>query len=274
MKFKKPAVLILLTALLGAPLTSASAAERRGPAECVASLTCTAEEINLLSMPERLDLVQAMTAGPAAAVIPGYTPRWRNIEGIIEFFRERSLGAPGTWVSYVDSGIVEGIERGIAIASGRGTDTFGNPGSSLWASYLTRLHAGQLAARSVHDKAWSEAEQASTDHGVVLAEQVHGVAASGVEERFFEFSQFYRLTLRSRPALLDPFSPGPGPGPQRQFTFLDWFTDVGNDTPSRRGAELAYGLAEFDLPDGVAKTAALLAAYGRALLADYLAQTS
>jgi hypothetical protein len=45
-------------------------------------------------------LVQAITARPAAAAV-------------------------NTWVSSVDSGIVEGIERGMAIASGGGTDTFG-----------------------------------------------------------------------------------------------------------------------------------------------------
>src|SRR5206468_2773877 len=115
---------------------------------------------------QRLAFVDALTTGPAAAVIPGYTGRWGNIEGIISFFGDRSMGAPGTWVSYVDAGILEGIERGVAIASGRGTDTFGNPGSALWASYLTKLAAGQLRARSAHDLAWSLAEQASTDHGV------------------------------------------------------------------------------------------------------------
>jgi hypothetical protein len=215
-------------------------------------------------------------AAHSTRVLPNSTstePAGGNIEGIISFFGDRSMGAPDTWVSYVDAGILEGIERGIAIASGRGTDTFGNPGSTLWASYLTKLATGQLRARSAHDLAWSQAEQASTDHGVVLAEQIHGIPASGVEQRFFEFSEFYRFTLRSRSALLDPFSPGPGPGPQRQLTFLDWFTDVANPTPSHRGAELAYSLAEFDLPAGALRSAALLAAYGRALLTDYVTET-
>lgn len=226
-----------------------------------------------MTMSERLQFVRSMSAGPAEAVIPGYTPRWRNIEGILEFFRDHALGTPGTWVSYVDASILEGIERGISITARRGADTFGNPGATLWAKYLTELNAGTLAARSTHDRVWSEAEQASTDHGVVLAEQIHGVLATGVEQRFFQFSQFYRLTLRTRLALLDLLSPGPGPGPQRQLTFLDWFTDVSNDTPSRHGAELAHSLAEFDLPDGAVKTTALLVAYGRSLLTDYLAET-
>ncbi|MEC3982339.1 hypothetical protein [Amycolatopsis sp. H20-H5] len=266
-------VLLALATVLCLVATPAQAAPPRGAAACAASLDCPAEELNQLTMAERLDFVHALTTGPAAAVIPGYTGRWGNIEGIIAFFEDRSMGGTGTWVSYVDAGILEGMERGVALASGRGTDTFGNPGSALWASYLTRLAAGQLRARSAHDLAWSQAEQASTDHGVVLAEQVHGVPATAVEKRFFEFSEFYRFTLRNRSALLDPFSPGPGPGPQRQLTFLDWFTDVANPTPSRHGAELAYSLAEFDLPAGAVRGAAILAAYGKALLDDYLAET-
>lgn len=253
---------------------AASAAEHRGPADCTATLDCTVADINLMTMAERLEFVRSMSAGPATDVIPGYTPRWRNIEGIVTFFQDNDMGAPDTWVSYVDAGIIEGIERGIAIAAGRDDDTFGNPGSTLWASYLTRLRDGELAARSAHDRAWSEAEQASTEHGRALAESVHGIPATDVEQRFFDFSEFYRLVLRNRSPLLDPLAPGPGPGPQRQVTFLDWFTDVGNATPSYRGAELAYDMAEFDLPGGALNTAALLAAYGEYLLGDYLAETT
>ncbi|OZM73883.1 hypothetical protein CFN78_06175 [Amycolatopsis antarctica] len=267
------AVTLGITVLLGSASVPAVAEVHRTPAACAATLDCTAGDIDRMTMAERLDLVRALSDGPAAEVIPGYTPRWRNIEGIVEFFRANDMGAPGTWVSHVDAGIIEGIERGIAIASGRDEDTFGNPGSTLWANYLTRLRDGGLASRSAHDQAWSEAEQASTEHGKALAEQVHGVPPTAVEQRFYEFSDFYRLVLRNRSPLLDPLSPGPGPGSRRQLTFLDWFTDVGNATPSLRGAELAHGIAEFDLPDGAAKTVALLAAYTEYLLTDYLDQT-
>ncbi|WP_232376630.1 hypothetical protein [Amycolatopsis aidingensis] len=262
--------LITALCLAGAPAVT-SAAEHRGPADCAAALDCTAEEINLMSMSQRLEFVQLMSSGPAAEVVPGYAPRWGNIEGIIDFFRDNGMGAPGTWVSYVDAGIVEGIERGIAIALGRGEDTFGNPGSQLWANYLTRLAGGELRNRSAHDRAWSEAEQASTEHGVALAEEVHGQTATAVEQRFFAFSEFYRWTLRNRPMLLDILSPPVEPGEQEQLTFLDWFTDVTNPTPSRKGAELAYDLAEFDLPGGTTSMLLLFKAYFDELWDDYLA---
>ncbi|PRX49282.1 hypothetical protein B0I33_103316 [Prauserella shujinwangii] len=267
-------ILAALLCVLAAPVAGAHTGERRAPAECAALLDCTAEEINLLGMTERLELVRALSSGPAAALIPGYAPRWRNIEGIIDFFRDHDMGAPGTWVSYVDAGIIEGIERGIAIASGRGGGTFGNPGAPLWAEYLTDLRAGRLAARSAHDRAWSEAEQASTEYGVALAERVHGRSPTAVEQRFFAYSEFYRWTLRNRPALLDLVSPGARPGQQRQVTFVDWFTDVTNDVPSRRGAELALDLAEFDAAGGTLSMLALFHAYTWELWGYYLADTA
>lgn len=121
----------------------------RSPADCAASLDCTAEDINLLSMPQRLELVRTMSAGPAESL--SAADRWRNLEGVLAFFADHRLGAPGSWVSYVDAGIVEGIERGIAIALGRASDGFGNPGSARWARYLTRLSTGELGNRAAHD---------------------------------------------------------------------------------------------------------------------------
>lgn len=256
-------LLACLLCLSAAPATASTAT-------CAETLTCTAEDIDGMTIAQRLEFVRAMSAGPAAEVVPGYAPRWRNIEGVLEFFADRGLGAPGTWVSYVDAGILEGIERGIALARGDSTDTFGNPGATLWARYLTRLRDGKLTARSAHDRAWSEAEQASTEYGVALAERVHGIAATPVEERFYQFSEFYRWTLRSRPMLLDLLTPPVGPGDQRQLTFLDWFTDVTNDVPAHRGSHLAYDLAEFDAPAGTLNFLALFTAYADALAEDYL----
>ncbi|ROS39700.1 hypothetical protein [Amycolatopsis thermoflava] len=256
-------LLACLLCLTAAPATASTTT-------CADTLTCTTEDINRMTIAQRLQFVRALSAGPAAEVVPGHAARWRNIEGVLEFFADRGLGAPGSWVSYVDAGILEGIERGIALARGDSTDTFGNPGATLWASYLTRLRDGRLTARSAHDRAWSEAEQASTEYGVALAERVHGLAATPVEERFYQFSEFYRWTLRSRPMLLDLLTPPVGPGDQRQLTFLDWFTDVTNDVPARRGSHLAYDLAEFDVPGGTLNFLALFAAYADALAEDYL----
>lgn len=240
---------------------------------CASTLDCGIAEINQMSMADRLQFVRDMESGPAAAL--GATDRWRNIEGVITFFRDRGLGAPGTWVSYVDTGIVEGIERGIAIALGRSTDTGGNPGSSKWASYLTRLSTGQLTSRAAHDKAWGEAEQASTDYGNTVAE-AHGVPATAVEWRFYQFSEVYRWTLRNRPVALDLlalYGPLIDPGLARaRVPFYDWFTDVSESAPSYKGCELAYGFAQLHPIAGVFGTAGLFLAYVTELFEEYQAQ--
>jgi hypothetical protein len=245
----------------------------RTPTDCAASLDCTAADIDQLNMAERLELVRALEAGPAATL--SATDRWRSIEGVITFFRDHRLGAPGSWVSYVDAGIVEGIERGIANALGRSTDGFGNPGSARWARYLTRLSTGELANRSVHDRAWSEAEQASTDHGVALAER-QGQYATPVEQRFFEFSEVYRWTLRNRPAALDllaVYGPVIHPSLARlRVPFYDWFTDVSRSAPSYRGCEMAYGFAQLHPIEGVLGVGGLLLAYVAELFDEYLAE--
>ena len=245
----------------------------RSPADCAASLDCTAEEINLLSMPERLELVRAMEAGPAASL--SASDRWRNIEGVLAFFADHGLGAPGSWVSYVDAGIVEGIERGIAIALGRATDGFGNPGSARWARYLTRLSTGELGNRAGHDRAWSEAEQASTEHGVALAAR-HGRFATPVERRFFEFSEVYRWALRNRPVALELLATyGPLIHPslgQLRVPFYDWFTDVSRSAPSYKGCEMAYGFAQLHPIEGVLGLGGLFLAYVAELFHEFLAE--
>lgn len=216
-------VLCASSAVLAAP----AAAAQLDP--CAAELTCTAEQINTMSMPQRLAFLRSISPGAA----PGYAPRWGAVEGVLEFFADRNLGKPGTWVSYVDAADLEAIERGAALAEGRGTDRYGNPGAVLWASYLLLLRSKELADRSAHDRAWSEAEQAAIDDGATLAARKHGLTPTPTERRFFEFTQFYRWVLLNRPFLLDlylgsaPINPGP---PQRQTSFLNWFTDVTSPT--------------------------------------------
>lgn len=249
----------LLSALCGLPAHAASAAQVRAD-PCTATLTCTAEQINTMTMAERLAFLRSIS--PSAA--PGYAPRWGTIEGVLEFFADRGLGKPGSWISYADAGDLEAIERGIAIAEARGTDTYGNQGAVLWASYLLLLRSGELSSRSAHDRAWSQAEQASVDDGVLLAGQVHGLKATPAEQRFFKFTEFYRWVLRARPELLDlylgsaPITPGKA---LRQQKFLDWFTDVADDEPAHAGAALAYDVAAFDAKSGVTDLVQVLKAY-------------
>ncbi len=252
---------------------ASAAAARPTPESCAASLTCTVTDIDSLSMTERLTFVRALESGPASQL--GASDRWHNIEGIIEFFRDQQLGAPGSWISYVDAGILEGIERGTAIALGQSADDFGNPGSALWASYLTRLSRGELNVRGDHDLAWSQAEQASTEHGVAVAAS-HGLHATDVEQRFYDFSDVYRWALRNRPAVLDLlaiYGPWIDPDLARlRVPFYDWFTDVRNSTPAYKGAVMSYDVAELHPIAGVIGAAGLLLAYVPEMFKEFRAE--
>jgi hypothetical protein len=261
----------ILATAVAVPMANAAEDVKRTPADCAAALDCSIADIDLMTMDERLEFVRGMQSGHGAAL--GHPDSWRNIEGVITFFRDHQLGASGTWVSYVDAGIVEGIERGLALARGQDGGDFGNPGSAKWARFIT----GDWATRAEHDKAWSEAEQASTEHGVVVAES-HGQFATDVEERFYQFSETYRWALRNRPVALDLLATfGALIHPDlvgQRANFYDWFTDVRESAPSTKGCEMAYGFAQLHPIEGVVGAAGLFLAYVTELFEEYRADRS
>jgi hypothetical protein len=219
----------------------------RAPADYAGTLNATAADIDAMSMDTRLELVRALRSGPATRL--GAGDRWRNIEGVVTFFRDNAMGAPGTWVSHVNAGVLESIERGLAIALGISDDDFDNPGSAGWAKYLTRLRANELTTKSAHDRAWSEAKEVSTDYGVALAEDLHGLKPTDAERRFLLFAQFYNWGMRNRP-ILDLIVAYGGLYDARLANlrpdFLDWFMSVGNADAARRGCEIAYAAAQVE----------------------------
>lgn len=113
---------------------------------CWTGLKCSFHQIEDMSLSTRLLYVQYMET----RFIPlNAGNQFRAIEGVIKFFISKGLGGPGTWVSYVDAGIVEGIQRGGAIALGIGTSKGGNPGSEPWADFLTKMKKKELKDRNV-----------------------------------------------------------------------------------------------------------------------------
>ncbi|WP_043717495.1 hypothetical protein [Kutzneria sp. 744] len=233
----------------------------------------TVAELDHMPVADRLDFLRDLQSEWASrlAVDPC---RWRNIEGVLEFFRDDELARPGSWMSIVDASILEGIERGTAIALGLSEDTFGNPGSTEWATYLRRLSDGELDRRSVHDAAWSRAEQAATEHGLALANAI-GVAPTAAEWRFFQFSQVYRWAMRNEPTALLALG-----GPlvnsrirELRMPFLSWFTDVTTPVPAYRGCAFAWALSRLNPVGGAFSAVGLLVAYLPNLFDDFLIDT-
>ncbi|KAK5045841.1 hypothetical protein LTR84_008934 [Exophiala bonariae] len=87
----------------------------------------------------------------------------RPIESVIQFLPSKNFGAPNSWVSYVDTGIVEVIQRSGALALGLSTETGGNPGSVLWRDVFVAQRDGTFANRHDHDYARGLAEATATE---------------------------------------------------------------------------------------------------------------
>src|SRR4051794_29205119 len=66
---------------------------------CWVELSCTFDEIQSMDMSTRLSFVRYMEANQLQSLNCG--DQFRAIEGVIEFFIDKDIGTPGTWVSYV-----------------------------------------------------------------------------------------------------------------------------------------------------------------------------
>ena len=116
--------------------------------ECRQTLSCSFTQIEGSSLSDRLAYVQYLET----LFVPlNAGNQFQPFEGLINLTDSAGVGKPGTWASYVIAGIVEGIQRGGAIALGTGTSDAGNPGSKLWADFLTKTKNKQLGDRDVCD---------------------------------------------------------------------------------------------------------------------------
>lgn len=148
-----------------------------------------------MSLQTRLDYVRNMQSSFFGPLNCGN--QFRAIEGVILFFQKNNLGAVGSWVSYVDAGIVEGIQRGGNIALGMGGGEGGNPGSLPWASFMMRMQDGALGDRGDHDLAWSQAEQAATEYGKKLGDE-EGLEVGLQLQLWYWSTQLFRWIMRNR----------------------------------------------------------------------------
>ncbi|MCJ1365991.1 hypothetical protein MMC16_005116 [Acarospora aff. strigata] len=211
---------------------------------CWKTLSCTFGQIAASSMADRLAFVRYMQTNFFGKLNAGN--QFRAIEGVITFFQKNSLGAPESWVSYVDAGIVEGIERGGAIALGMSTEDGGNKGSALWASFLSRKRDGQLNDLDTHDKAWSEAEQASTEYAVARADAKFQRSAR--ERNWYWTTQLFRWIMRNRGKAITALR-------FVLFTkaddFVNWLTNIADAKPAECMSETGWFFAgQLDgLPD-------------------------
>ena len=113
---------------------------------CWASLSCSFEQIEASDLNSRLRYVRYMQSSQFGPLKAGN--KFRNVEAVIDWFIGQKVKTK-TWVSYVDAGIVHGIQTGAAIALGKSKPTGNRDGTQLWATYFNKLKAGQLGNRDV-----------------------------------------------------------------------------------------------------------------------------
>ncbi|NUS44565.1 MAG: hypothetical protein HOQ24_12865 [Mycobacteriaceae bacterium] len=226
-----------MTATLG------SSHDTRETSITAVELDTAAAAVDQMSMPDRLVFLQSLRDGPARAL--GAGDKWLNLEGVITFFRNFGLGEPGTWVSWVNAGVLEGVGRGVALALDETADDYGNPGAHAWAQYLRQLAAGELATEYAHAQAWSLAKKVGTDYGVALAAR-HGLTPTPVEQRFLRIAEAYNWAMGNRAPVdalvafagyLDDKLAGIEP------SAVDRLFSVGSVDGARRGCEIAYAAA-------------------------------
>lgn len=207
-----------------------------------ATLQATAEYINAMTMPERIEYLRTIRQDQF-----GLRDKWRDLEGVMGFFHDHGWGDPDTWVSWVNAGVLHSIARGISAYSVGDTP---HPGAAAWASYIERYTRGELATRNLHADAWSHATEVSTDWGLLLATE-HDCEPTSTEQRFLTIAQTCNWLMRNRP-LLD-FAVNFAPHYDHRLSMVtpavvDWVMNTGDPDAAKAGCEVALAAAE--LTDG------------------------
>ena len=150
---------------------------------CKDTLSCNFNTLQNVSLSDRLiylvTIQVKLLGGPNKS-----QSQFKAIEGLMQYFIDRNLPNPNIAPSYGLAGVLEGIQRGTAIALGKSNDTFGNPSSTLWANFLRKVRTGDFRDRAAHDGAWSQAFQVGFNHGVQIGDRLTGttVAVNGLVE--------------------------------------------------------------------------------------------
>ncbi|MFD0686195.1 hypothetical protein [Actinomadura fibrosa] len=225
------------------------------PDPCLRDLSCTKYRLAAMSSSERLSVVSYLQRRPAQRFERGFA-RWNALQAFVEVLAADGLGQPGTWSAYVDGAALEALVRGLALALGLSGDDYGNPGARRWARYLTRLAAGRLDVKAVHNREWAGAEQASIDHG--RRPGYNPATPSRTERALLAASELYRLALRNESTIM--FALGALHQPRLTHCY-DWLTDTRNPLPVRDGARTLVAVTR--VPPDLAATAAALTRLAR-----------
>ncbi|KAK3682336.1 hypothetical protein B0T22DRAFT_484407 [Podospora appendiculata] len=141
--------------------------------------------------------------------------QFEGSKGILQYFIDKGYTGPNTGISFSAASLIEGIQRGAALvldttnstlaSAGSVTDTFGNPSSVLWQTFINGVKNGLLKDRASHDKAWSLALQPSLNYANTKAVSA-GITLNVNFKRWFNLIQAYTLLQQAEGSIRNVFS--------------------------------------------------------------------
>jgi hypothetical protein len=186
------------------------------------SFKCTSAQLNKATIAQRQSWFNEMLASADPALVEEFS----NINGILNAFIATDTGAPGTWASWGDAGILGSIQNGLAMF----LDESFRPGSSplatiatnAWKEYFQSFENTGRSNRTL--QLWGAAEGAGTTYGKWLAQE-SGATKSPGEMLFLGIGDLYRngLSVRQDPATMG--------GPQWSANLYGWFFDTSSTIP-------------------------------------------
>ena len=142
---------------------------------CGETLACNFDMLQNVSMVDELVYLVTIQVKLLGGPNKSQT-QFRAVEGLMQWFIDEELPS-NTALSYGLAGVLEGIQRGAAVSLGMSNETFDNPSSLMWASFLGKMRAGDFKDRASHDAAWSQAFQAGLNYGVQNGDPLTGTTA-------------------------------------------------------------------------------------------------
>ncbi|MBK9211163.1 MAG: RHS repeat-associated core domain-containing protein [Anaerolineales bacterium] len=167
------------------------------------SFTCTPDDLNDATIEQRRDWFNSMLESQDPDLVQEFT----NINGILVIFTATNTGAPGTWASWTDAGILASIQNGLAMSKDKnyiqGLYFHADLADKAWFDFFESFKSTGASNETL--KKWGAAEGAGTSYGKLLA-QWHLQTPSTRETLFLEVGNVYRsaLSVRQDPATMTP----------------------------------------------------------------------
>lgn len=240
-----------------------SMALRRAQRRKTTGTMITTERIDAMTIAERIELLHWLRSQTDLLGAPN---QWGNLEGGLRFLGDHGLAGPGTWMSWVNAGVLDSVTHGLRIVMfpDEAEHELSYNGAPEWAAYLEYLLGVATGSGCKDDEVecylWSNAKEKSIDHGVTLA-RLHRLKPTQPEVTFLHFAQLHNWLLRNRPirATIQRYLVGFVP----QLTmitpaFVDRFMTTINDGGLTQAAcEAAWTLANMD-PGGMSNNLELI----------------